>query len=259
MEATTQNEQRVPGRKTWKGLFQVVNLGARGMELSYVPSVIQEGKPVVKLSEEDVEIENEIWGNAIILYVIGNTPSIGAIMRFIAIEWNFVAKPKGLAVLSKIGSALGKPMYADECTSGLGRISYARDATKGAIRLGQSIVLRVVLLGIVVLSPIKKLENKEGYKRHIRNKVKQQWKPMETTGGQVQKNQNMHEEGWHTTKGKSTTNHIHTDEEMGRQVRTRNNFNTLEEGEYLNVGEIGQGSEDRMGGTNRQVPQPNTG
>ncbi|KAH0752423.1 hypothetical protein KY285_005571 [Solanum tuberosum] len=38
---------------------------------------------------------------------------------------------------------------------------------------------------------------------------------------------------------------------MGRHVRTRNNFNTLEEGEYLNVGEIGQGSEDRRGGNVR--------
>ncbi|KAK4731527.1 hypothetical protein R3W88_024515 [Solanum pinnatisectum] len=52
----------------------------------------------------------------------------------------------------------------------------------------------------------------------------------------------MHEEGWHKTKGKSATKHIYTDEEMGRQIRTRNNFNTLEKGEYLNVGEIGQGS-----------------
>ncbi|KAG5575962.1 hypothetical protein H5410_056096 [Solanum commersonii] len=168
----------------------------------------KEGKLVVKLSEEDKEIGNEIWSNAIILYVIGNTPSIGAIMRFITTEWNFVAKPKvymhndgffvvklncsedkesilvevhtclevlrtiplwvqfpilslhywGLAALSKIGSALGKPMYADECTSRLGRISYARvltemdvtkplprhDATEGAIRLGANILLYVL-------------------------------------------------------------------------------------------------------------------
>ncbi|KAH0765131.1 hypothetical protein KY285_001002 [Solanum tuberosum] len=60
MEVIRQNEQGVPRRKTWKGLFRAANLGARGMELSYMPPVIQEGKPVVKLSEEYVEIGNEI-------------------------------------------------------------------------------------------------------------------------------------------------------------------------------------------------------
>ncbi|KAK4721642.1 hypothetical protein R3W88_011875 [Solanum pinnatisectum] len=60
---------------------------------------------------------------------------------------------------------------------------------------------------------------------------------METTGVQIQNttNQNTHEEAWHTAKGKSTTKHTHTDEGMGRQIRTRNSFNTMEEGEYLNV------------------------
>ncbi|KAK6796159.1 hypothetical protein RDI58_003860 [Solanum bulbocastanum] len=93
-EATKQNEKGVPGRKNWKGLFQDTIIGAKGMELSYVPLVLQDGKPLVKLSEEDVEIGNETWSIATILYVIRNTPSIGAIMRFIATEWNFMAKPK---------------------------------------------------------------------------------------------------------------------------------------------------------------------
>ncbi|KAG5572240.1 hypothetical protein H5410_062006 [Solanum commersonii] len=173
--------------------FQKKGLGAKEQSL-LVPLLLHDGKPVVTLSEVHVEIGNEIWSNVIILYVIRNTSSIGAIMRFITTEWNFVAKPKvylhnngffivklnssedknsilvsgpcmlnnrpiilkswtadfdfnkevlrtiplwvqfpnlplhywGLATLSKMGNALGKPLYADEYTSGFGRISYAR-------------------------------------------------------------------------------------------------------------------------------------
>lgn len=94
IEATRVIEKGVPGRKTWKGLFQDTNVGARGMELSYVTPVLQDVKPIVQLSEEDVKVGNEVWSNAIILYVIGNTPSIRAIMRIIATEWNFVTKHK---------------------------------------------------------------------------------------------------------------------------------------------------------------------
>lgn len=40
-----------------------------------------------------MEKETEKWQNAIILYVVGNTPTIGALERFVASQWNFVAKP----------------------------------------------------------------------------------------------------------------------------------------------------------------------
>ncbi|XP_075077311.1 uncharacterized protein LOC142164046 [Nicotiana tabacum] len=38
--------------------------------------------------------ETEKWQKAIILYVIGTSPSIGTMERFIASQWNFAAKPK---------------------------------------------------------------------------------------------------------------------------------------------------------------------
>ena len=62
----------------------------------------------------------------------------------------------------------------------------------------------------------KERRNKEGHKQQMRNKIKQKWKPMDTTGEQMHKNQNMQEEGWNTTKKKSATKHNHSNEEMGR-------------------------------------------
>ncbi|KAK4366713.1 hypothetical protein RND71_014593 [Anisodus tanguticus] len=114
------------------------------------------------------------------LYVIGNSPLIGAVERFLIANWNFkeksqifyhnedyfvlrfgsedeqhvinnrpvVVKPwskdfnlydevlstiplwvnfhKGMKLLSTIGSALGNPLYADDCTTNTERISFAR-------------------------------------------------------------------------------------------------------------------------------------
>lgn len=40
---------------------------------------------------ENVEAWNEKWRKVIILYIVGNTPSIGSIERFIASQWNFSA------------------------------------------------------------------------------------------------------------------------------------------------------------------------
>lgn len=42
----------------------------------------------------EIEKKNAKWKQAMILYVVGDSPSIGALERFIAINWNFVLKPK---------------------------------------------------------------------------------------------------------------------------------------------------------------------
>ncbi|XP_019232866.1 PREDICTED: uncharacterized protein LOC109213514 [Nicotiana attenuata] len=164
------------------------------MGLTYVPPMIQNGEKIVELQQEEVEKETEKWKMAVIMYVVRDTPSIGAVERFIAFKWNFVTKPKvyyrnegyfvvkfssieernevlysgpstinsrpvitkawapdfdfeeevlktlplwvklpnlhlncwGADSLSRIGSGLGTPIYADECTTKVERISYAR-------------------------------------------------------------------------------------------------------------------------------------
>ncbi|XP_070025494.1 uncharacterized protein [Nicotiana sylvestris] len=149
---------------------------------------------IAKLEIEDVELETEKWSSAIVLYVIGETPTIGAVDRFLTSVGKFSVKLQifyhnegyfvirftnleerdqvlysgphtinnkpmimkvwsddfnvhdevlktiplwvrfpnlpincwGMKALSKIGSTLGNPIYADECTTGSVRISYAR-------------------------------------------------------------------------------------------------------------------------------------
>lgn len=46
------------------------------MSLTYIPPVLQDGKIVVQLEDEDIATETEKWKLALIAYVVGNTPSI---------------------------------------------------------------------------------------------------------------------------------------------------------------------------------------
>ncbi|KAL3330500.1 hypothetical protein AABB24_034364 [Solanum stoloniferum] len=65
------------GKRDWVGLFYATKSAAKGMNLSYIPPLIQEGEVVVQLTKEDVEEENGVWEKTIVLYVVGNTPSMG--------------------------------------------------------------------------------------------------------------------------------------------------------------------------------------
>lgn len=62
------------------------------MGLRYVAPIIQEGKTIVKLEPEDIEEESTKWKLAIVLYVIGDSPSLGAVKRFLTIQWKLAEK-----------------------------------------------------------------------------------------------------------------------------------------------------------------------
>ncbi|KAF3667541.1 hypothetical protein FXO38_08534 [Capsicum annuum] len=75
-----------------KSLFTGAKLNACGIDLSYVALVVKDGAKLVQLVPSDVETKNAKWRKVVILYVIGNSPSIGTLERFITSQWNFVAK-----------------------------------------------------------------------------------------------------------------------------------------------------------------------
>ncbi|XP_021762503.1 uncharacterized protein LOC110727244 [Chenopodium quinoa] len=169
-------------------------LNAKGAALSFVVPLIKEGKPIAILPTEEIAKNTKKWSNAAVLYVVGFSPLIAAIHRFIAEQWNRIAKPEvywhddgyfivnfcshvdlnsvlcngpdmyngkpiivkqwsdkfyfsaevlrnvplwvrlsnfplncwGTETLSKIGSLLGVPICADECTTRKLRVSFAR-------------------------------------------------------------------------------------------------------------------------------------
>ncbi|PHU20157.1 hypothetical protein BC332_11308 [Capsicum chinense] len=69
-------------------------MAGRGMELDYVAPIVQDGAKIVQLQPNDVEQETEKWRKIVILHVVGDSLTIGALERFVASQWNFAAKPK---------------------------------------------------------------------------------------------------------------------------------------------------------------------
>lgn len=80
--------------KKWANFFDTNRLSAKGMNLSYVTPVMKNGEKVIKLKKEEIDKATEEWKQALILYVVGNSPTIAATERYIAIHMNIVSKPK---------------------------------------------------------------------------------------------------------------------------------------------------------------------
>uniref|UniRef100_A0A494G8C7 Uncharacterized protein n=1 Tax=Solanum lycopersicum TaxID=4081 RepID=A0A494G8C7_SOLLC len=102
------------------------------------------------LEEIEVQEEEQKWKCALIAYVVGECPGYNSMKRYIIMNWSnwcpefdlgneflteiplWVNFPKlplncwGVGSLSRIASAIGVPLFADECTTKQTRISYAR-------------------------------------------------------------------------------------------------------------------------------------
>ncbi|KAG5614545.1 hypothetical protein H5410_014369 [Solanum commersonii] len=164
------------------------------MSLSYITPAIKNGEKVIELQKDEIDKATEEWKQALILYVVGESPTIAAMERYIALQVNTVSKPKVyyhndgyflvrfanlddrnevlysgphllnnrpiivkvwspefdfnkevlqtipiwvkypnlplscwcMDSLSRISSGLGEPLYADECTTKVDRISFAK-------------------------------------------------------------------------------------------------------------------------------------
>nr|XP_016490849.1 PREDICTED: uncharacterized protein LOC107810572 [Nicotiana tabacum] len=80
--------------KNWANLFEGNRIVAKGMNLTFIALQIGNGVKIVQLEKEKVDRGAEKWRNAVIMYVTGETLTIGVVERFIESEWNFIAKPK---------------------------------------------------------------------------------------------------------------------------------------------------------------------
>ncbi|KAG5620619.1 hypothetical protein H5410_005837 [Solanum commersonii] len=155
---------------------------------------MKNGEKVIELQKDEIDKATEEWKQALILYVVGESPTIAAIERYIALQVNTVSKPKvyyhndgyflvrfanlddrnkvlysgphllnnrpiivkvwspefdfnkevlqtvpiwvkypnlplscwSMDSLSRISSGLEEPLYADECTTKVDRVSFAR-------------------------------------------------------------------------------------------------------------------------------------
>ncbi|TMX05238.1 hypothetical protein EJD97_000234, partial [Solanum chilense] len=145
MQKAAENKKESNGTVTKKQDGNTVDdesEGIRGEEVSKETMVQLEGK--------EVQDEEDKWKCALIAYVVGEYPGYNAMNRYIMMNWskwcsdfdfgkeflaeiplwvNFPRLPLncwGVGSLSRITSAIGVPLFADECTTKQTRISYAR-------------------------------------------------------------------------------------------------------------------------------------
>lgn len=69
-------------------------MAAKGMELTFIPLAIINREKLVELVQEDIASEYEKWRFALIAYMIGYTPTIGAMERFVPEQGSFDHKSK---------------------------------------------------------------------------------------------------------------------------------------------------------------------
>lgn len=80
--------------KSWANLFTGNTLASKGMKLQFIAPIIKDGVKTVQLDKVEVERETEKWKSAMILYVVGDSPTIGAVERFIVSQGNYATKSK---------------------------------------------------------------------------------------------------------------------------------------------------------------------
>lgn len=72
----------------WSGFLFKGKLNAKGAALSFVAPNIKDGKPVAQLKASELQEGNKKWCNAVIFYVVGYSPTIAAVHRFISQQWS---------------------------------------------------------------------------------------------------------------------------------------------------------------------------
>ncbi|KAF3625627.1 hypothetical protein FXO38_29675, partial [Capsicum annuum] len=67
-------------------------MALKGSTLQFIYPILKDGIKVVKLDKAAVEKQTMLWKNAMILYVVGDSPTIRAVARFLG-QWEFQVKP----------------------------------------------------------------------------------------------------------------------------------------------------------------------
>lgn len=178
----------------WNELFDSSKFGTKGMKLGFIAPMIKDGTSIAQLQQSKIDAMTINWKSAVVMYVVGDTPTITALSQFVSKDWNHLQKPliykhtegyfvvkfaseadrdevlcagphsfrgKPIVIkpwnpnfdfhqevlrviplwvklqnlplscwssdsLSRIGSLLGVPLWADTCTSKQLRVSFAR-------------------------------------------------------------------------------------------------------------------------------------
>ncbi|CAI8600559.1 unnamed protein product [Vicia faba] len=75
-------EMEAKTNKPWVDVIQGNRSLNKGMSLGYVAPMMRDEEIVIQIEEDDVAEELEFWKNAIVLFALGETPSMNAVKKF---------------------------------------------------------------------------------------------------------------------------------------------------------------------------------
>lgn len=78
---------------SWKSFTQS-KISDKGMSLNIVASMIVNGASLAKLAKNDVDRMTEQWANALVVYIIGQNPSMMAITNYCKAQWAPKTEPR---------------------------------------------------------------------------------------------------------------------------------------------------------------------
>ncbi|KAH0683154.1 hypothetical protein KY290_021745 [Solanum tuberosum] len=81
------------GQEDMEYPFHRNTMASKGMNLNYFTLVIQNGVKMAKLVKEEVDKKVLAWRAAMILYVVGDSPTISVVSQFIDGQGTFVNNP----------------------------------------------------------------------------------------------------------------------------------------------------------------------
>ena len=60
----------------------------------FIAPELIDGKPIMKLDKDEASRLSEIWINSIIVYVVGQNPTLTALMSNVKAHWSLASEPK---------------------------------------------------------------------------------------------------------------------------------------------------------------------
>ncbi|XP_056688098.1 uncharacterized protein [Spinacia oleracea] len=77
----------------WKNLLVGSKMASKGAELGFINPLVKDGRKVAQLQQKELDSMADKWQAAIVMYVVGESPTIPSVKRFMAAVWSNVTQP----------------------------------------------------------------------------------------------------------------------------------------------------------------------
>ncbi|XP_021863540.2 uncharacterized protein [Spinacia oleracea] len=78
----------------WKHLFVGSKMASKGAELGFINPLVKDGRKVAQLQQKELDSMADKWQAAIVMYVVGDSPTIAFVKRFMAAVWSNMTQPQ---------------------------------------------------------------------------------------------------------------------------------------------------------------------